>query len=96
MCVCTSATRWRRVRRGSMKVKSKPLPPLRKLEGMEEKEDEEEEEEIEMKGLVGSAEDDKDEYYFEDPSNIGASFSKADILNLIPCVCYRYSCSDRS
>ena len=54
-----------------MKVKSKPLPPLRKLEGMEgmeEKEDEEEEEEIEMKGLVGSAEDD---YYFEDPSNIG-------------------------
>ena len=76
-----------------MKVKSKPLPPLRKLEGMEEKEDEEEEEEIEMKGLVGSAEDD---YYSEDPSNIGTSFSRTDILNLIPCVCYLYSCSDRS
>ena len=78
MCVYTSATRWRRVRRGSMKVKSKPLPPLRKLEGMEgmeEKEDEEEEEEIEMKGLVGSAEDD---YYFEDPSNIGIYLLQQD------------------
>ena len=52
-----------------MKVKSKPLPPLRSLKESE-REEEEEEEEMEMKELVASTEEDKDDYYFEDPSNI--------------------------
>ena len=52
-----------------MKVKSKPLPPLRSLEERE-REEEEEEDEMEMKELVANADEDKDDYYFEDPSNI--------------------------
>ena len=48
-------------------MKSKPLPPLKSLK---EREREEEEEEMEMKELVASTEEDKDDYYFEDPSNI--------------------------
>ena len=62
-------TRWRRMSRGSVKVKSKSLPPLRKTT-TEEREEEVEEEEMEMKELVASTEEDKDDYYFEDPSNI--------------------------
>ena len=49
-------------------MKSKPLPPLRSLK--EREREEEEEEEMEMRELVASAEEDKDDYYFEDPSNI--------------------------
>ena len=56
-----------------MKMKSKPLPPLRSLEKREE--EEEEEEEIEMRELVASTEEDKDDYYFEDPSNISKHHS---------------------
>ena len=49
-------------------MKSKPLPPLRSLK--EREREEEEEEEMEMRELVASTEEDKDDYYFEDPSNI--------------------------
>ena len=62
---------WRgSTRRASMEVKSKPLPPLKRL-----KERESDEEEIEMRGLVATTEEDKDDYYFEDPSNIGTYHS---------------------
>ena len=55
-------------------MKSKPFPPLRSLEKRETEEREEEEEgEMEMKELVTSTEEDKDDYYFEDPSNISKS-----------------------
>ena len=71
-CKCiapsTSTHTRRRVSRGSVKVKSKPLPPLRSLK--EREREEEEEEEMEMRELVASTEEDKDDYYFEDPSNI--------------------------
>ena len=54
-----------------MKVKSKPLPSLRSLEERERvREEEEEEEEMEMGELVANTDEDKDDYYFEDPSNI--------------------------
>ena len=55
-----------------MKLGSKPLPPLKSLE---------EREEVEMKGLVTSTEEDKDEY-FEDSFNIGNY-----TLQLPSCVC---------
>ena len=70
----------RKVSGGSSKVKSKPLPPLKTLKAGEE---EEEEEEMEMRELVASTEEDKDDYYFEDPSNISkyiAAFSYSRIL----------------
>ena len=51
-------------------MKSKPLPPLRSLEEREGEEEEEVEEEMEMKELGASTDEDKDDYYFEDPSNI--------------------------
>ena len=71
MHTLSTHTRWKRGSRGSVKVKSKPLPPLWSLQKRErEREEEEEEEEMEMKELVASAEEDKDDYYFEDPSNI--------------------------
>ena len=71
----------RKVSGGSSKVKSKPLPPLKTWKGREE--EEEEEEEMEMRELVTSTEEDKDDYYFEDPSNISkyiAAFSYSHIL----------------
>ena len=49
-------------------MKSKPLPPLKSLK--EREREEEEEEEMEMRELVASTEEDKDDYYFEDRSNI--------------------------
>ena len=54
----------------SVKLWCKPLPPLRSLPEKKERE-EEEEVEMEMKELVASTEEDKDDYYFEDSSNIG-------------------------
>ena len=70
MCV-HSFFRWRKSQRGSVRMKSKPLPPLKKIwrEGDEEEDTEGSQEGLEMKDLV---EEDKD-YYFEDPSNIGVS-----------------------
>ena len=64
-------------------MKSKPLPPLRSLEKrvMKEEEEEEEIEEMEMKELVVNTEEDKDDYYFEDPSNISES------SGILLCVC---------
>lgn len=55
-------------------MKSKPLPPPKRIlsEGDEEEETEESQEGLEMKDLV---EEDKD-YYFEDPSNIGAIITR--------------------
>ena len=50
-----------------MKIKSKPLSPPRRLR----REEEGESEEMEMEALADSAED-KDDYYFEDPANIGS------------------------
>ena len=49
-----------------MKVKPKPLPPLSSLDRRKE----EEEEEMAMRELVANTNEDKDGYYFEDPSNI--------------------------
>ena len=51
-------------------MKSKSLPPLKNLDEDEREREEEEEEEMEMKELVMNTDDDKDDYYFEDPSNI--------------------------
>ena len=63
-----SCPRWRRRgHSGSVKIKSKPLSPPRRLR----REEEGESEEMEMEGLADSAED-KDDYYFEDPANIGS------------------------
>ena len=63
--------RWRRRRSESVRVKTKPLPPPKRLRGDDN--DEKTDERLEMKELVTSTlHDDKDdEYYFEDPSNIG-------------------------
>ena len=65
---------------------SQPLPPLKNLEGREK------EREVEMKGLVTSTEEDKDEY-FEDYFNIGNY-----TLQLPSCVydAVRCICSDSS
>ena len=63
------ATRWRRSHRGSVRVKSKPLPPPKGL--WLEKEGGGSQEDLEMEDLE-TADDEKD-YYFEDPSNIGIS-----------------------
>ena len=63
-----SCPRWRRRGdSGSVKMKSKTLSPPRRLR----REEEGESEEMEMEGLADSAED-KDDYYFEDPANIGS------------------------
>ena len=66
----TWPTRWRG-KRGSMRVKSKPHTPLTRLEENEGCNEEELKEEMEMAGLGATAEDDKNDNYFEDPSNIG-------------------------
>ena len=59
--------RWRRTRRGSATLKAKPLqPPLSQRE-KREKEGEGSQEEMEMEDIA----DDTEDYYFEDPSNIG-------------------------
>ena len=55
-----------------MRVKTKPIPPPKRLRGDDN--DEKTDERLEMKELVTSTlhDDNKDdEYYFEDPSNIG-------------------------
>ena len=52
-----------------MKVRSKPLPPPKRLKERYSGE----EEEVEMTGLTATTEEDKDDYYFEDPSNIGTA-----------------------
>ena len=55
-----------------MRVKTKPIPPPKRLRGDDN--DEKTDERLEMKELVtGTLHDDNkdDEYYFEDPSNIG-------------------------
>ena len=57
-----------------MTVKSKPHTPLTRLKEKEGYN----EEEMEMAGLGATAEDDKYDYYFEDPSNIGPNLT---ILN---------------
>ena len=64
------STRWRRSHRGSVRVKSKPLPPPKGL--WLEKKGGGSQEDLEMEDLE-TAEDEKD-YYFEDPSNIGNSW----------------------
>ena len=55
-----------------MRMKTKPLPPPKRWR---ERDDESEktgsEEELEMRDLVTQQEDKDDDYYFEDPSNIG-------------------------
>ena len=55
-----------------MRVKTKPLPPPKRWR---ERDDESEktgsEEELEMRDLVTQQEHKDDDYYFEDPSNIG-------------------------
>ena len=55
-----------------MTVKSKPHTPLTRLEEKEGCNEEELKEEMEMAGLGATAEDD---YYFEDPSNIGPNIT---------------------
>ena len=64
--------RWRRSHRGSVRLKpaTAQTAPFEKLRREEEKEEvnEESQEEMEMESLV---EEDKEYYYFEDPSNIG-------------------------
>ena len=70
-------------------MKSKPLPPLRSLK--EREREEEEEEEMEMRELVASTEEDKDDYYFEDPSNISKY-----ITTFISCVIICFLSSDGS
>ena len=67
--MCDHAKRWRRSHKGSVKVKSKPLPPP-KRPWKEREEEEKEEEALEMKDFEENDEEEK-EYYFEDPSNIG-------------------------
>ena len=62
-------------------MKSKPLPPLRSLK--EREREEEEEEEMEMRELVASTEEDKDDYYFEDPSNISEYIKQPSIIPLV-------------
>ena len=53
-------------------MKSKPLPPRRRVGKREgkERDEREEKEEMEMKGVVAHTGEDKDCYYFEDPSSI--------------------------
>ena len=65
-------TRWRRFHRGSVRLKpataqTAPFEKLRR-EVEEEEVNEESQEEVEMEGLV---EEEKEYYYFEEPSNIG-------------------------
>ena len=62
-----------------MKVKSKPLPPLKSLT---KRERDEEEEKMKMRELVASTEEDKDDYYFEDPSNISMNTTQPSLLRL--------------
>ena len=62
-------------------MKSKPLPPLKSLK---ESEREEEEEEMEMRELVASTEEDKDDYYIEDPSNISKYITGFISLKIVP------------
>ena len=62
-------------------MKSKPLPPLRSLK--EREREEEEEEEMEMRELVAGTEEDKDDYYFEDPSNISEYITQPSIIVLV-------------
>ena len=60
----------KRICRKSRRVKSKPIPMPRKLNYTEEEEPGHTgAEEVEMKDIC--ADDEKDDYYFEDPSNIG-------------------------
>ena len=61
-----------------MTVKSKPHTPLTRLEEKEGYNEEELKEGMEMAGLGATAEDDRYDYYFEDPSNIGPNLT---ILN---------------
>ena len=58
-----------------MTVKSKPHTPLTRLEEKEGYNEEELKEEMEMAGLGAAAEDDKNDYYFEDSSNIGPNLT---------------------
>ena len=59
--------RLRRIHRGSATLKAKTLQPPSLKRERREKEEEESQEEREMEDIVDDAED----YYFEDPSNIG-------------------------
>ena len=68
-------------------MKSKPLPPLSRLEKRVTVE-REEEEEIEMKELVASAEEDKDDYYFEDPFNISKFVTIFSYSIVYICMCH--------
>ena len=67
-------------------MKSKPLPPLRSLK--EREREEEEEEEMEMRELVAGTEEDKDDYYFEDPSNISKYITQPSIIILLVIICF--------
>ena len=60
--------RLRRIHRGSATLKTKPLQPSSSQRERREKEEGEgSQEEMEMEDIV----DDTEDYYFEDPSNIG-------------------------
>ena len=61
--------RLRRIHRGSATLKAKPLQPPSLQRERREKEEEESQEEIEME--LEDIADDAEEYYLEDPSNIG-------------------------
>ena len=63
-----------------MGIKTKPLPPLKRLRGGEDDNDSKNDERLEMEELMVTQHDD-DEYYFEDPSNIGNYIILCSMMN---------------
>ena len=74
----TSLTRWRRSRK--TQVRAKPLPPVRVRKDGDE--------EVEMDSLMdtAAAAEDKDDYYFEDPSNISTGPLPPDLQGVTHCL----------
>ena len=62
----TSVTRWSMKRYKKKQVKAKPLPIMTVNKDRDG--------EVEMNSLMDPTAEDEDEYYFEDPSNIGIKY----------------------
>ena len=88
--------RYKGICRWSSKAESKPLPPTEKQvnEREEDSISDSGEDGLEMKDLVATVEEDKDDYCFEDSSNIGTFYQQLSTVFISMDFSAVTSCSD--